>query len=336
MNGIYETSDRTTLPDTRNAISSLASGYGATPCAGQGGPTTGRCGLGPVLASLSARQAQDLGLLMSGTFGLTGSTSSGSAALQSFWVSRLKQRLSTAGSTLFSLTWKESVTPLRRPVSLLRASARRISGNASGSWPTPQAIDSCGHGRAGRLKKDGHRDPSALGSYRMDLKDTVLLASWPSPQASDMTGGGQAKRAMGSTRHGSNLNDFVMLAGWPTTTACDHKGGYQGGRIRNGKLSTDRLDMAAQLAGWQTPSTDSFRKRGGNRSDELGNQELVRNVVQPARMTASGEMLTGSSVEMKSGGQLSPAHSRWLMGLPHAWDDCAPTAMPSSRKSRQK
>ena len=37
------------------------------------------------------------------------------------------------------------------------------------------------------------------------------------------------------------------------------------------------------------------------------------------RLTATGELLTGSNAGTVSGGQLNPGMSRWLIGLPEEW-----------------
>jgi len=98
---------------------------------------------------------------------------------------------------------------------------------------------------------------------------------------------------------------------------------------------TSGKDSGLLLKGWQTPSaqmSSSGRKQSG--SPNLLGEAFPND--QPARLRARGEMLTGSSAGMESGGQLNPAHSRWLMGYPPEWDSCGVTAMQSMLKSRRK
>jgi len=127
----------------------------------------------------------------------------------------------------------------------------------------------------------------------------------------------------------------VQMAGWPTPVVNDTTGSKYAYSQGNHDKKVLKLPGAADQAGWATPTTvDKARSETFQKGRELNARELFLRGEQvgPARITSSGEMLTGSFAGMESGGQLDPAHSRWLMGYPPEWCDCAVMATPSSRK----
>jgi len=142
---------------------------------------------------------------------------------------------------------------------------------------------------------------------------------WPTPRANEGTG----DKIPPGRQGGLALKQAVHL--WPTPRSTDCKNG-------NGKTG-NRTPEAAAKAGWTLPElTRAMWPTPTSRDHKDG--PFCPNVDTNGLLGRT--VWNGPSEPTEKRGALNPEFVCWLMGFPPEWDACAPTAMPSSRKSRRK
>ncbi len=191
-------------PVTLNATSSPVSEDGVMLSNSQDGPKIGPYGLDPALANLSARQAKELGLLMSGTYGRRSSISSLTGNLLLFLANRLPIKKGSPGSILFKLIWKTQITPQRRLIFALQAWGLRTSGKECSGWQSPRARADAG-GQRWKMNQTRNLEDQAR-IYGLQHGLTVLEVSQMSLSAKF------CRRLMGYPKEWDDCADMVMLS----------------------------------------------------------------------------------------------------------------------------
>lgn len=185
---------------------------------------------------------------MNDTYGLTGSISSKSAALQLSLESKLIRLLPMAGWMMWPMIWKKKATPAQRQYCQLAVSMRRTKETGYGLWATPNTLDHLSQrsyvamkrmatngGRKNRTFPSNLReqvDPLMCQAYidaRTEANATPEMypSMWPTPNASDNRDRGKWENPVVQRRValGKQVNlSMIVQASSKSTALTENKG----------------------------------------------------------------------------------------------------------------
>lgn len=292
-----------TSENIHNAISSPESGCGQSPSNSLDGRYRDLFGQEVAPAKTTAQREREKAQAVTGTYGQIGLTSSASAALQKYLVSKLQARLPLVGPMQCKMIWKKRRTPSHRWYYQLAASGLSTREGDYGLWRSPLSSDG---------EKSGH------GNLPHQAKETAL---WATPNTMDGIGlrSQEAKEKMFQSQRKnrtapSNLREQVVPTMWSTPSATDGKrGGFQ-----TEKMTGVSLTQTVNSAMWPTPRAQFSRGTWEGRDPKKG-KDL--------------QTLVSLTVQTENKGQLNPEFACWLMGIPIEFLSSMQSAMASFRKS---
>ena len=178
----------------------------------------------------------------------------------------------------------------------------------------------------------------------LTLGAAAAAAGWPTPRAQDSKHGPATEWELTTSHAGTrdSLRVKAALSGWTTPMASDGERGHslnealkraRGEKRPSGATRGQQLGEDAMLAGWATPTARDWKSEKATLDYDLKRQAHSRG--KPLGFQAIGTVSL-SPAQTEKRGALNPALSRWLMGYPTEWDDCAPTGTQLSRKSEPK
>ena len=207
--------------------------------------------------------------------------------------------------------WTTKVTPGKRIIPILRASAHRISGKDCGGWQTPNTMD------GGQTSRGGSRKGELL------LGGQARAAGWPTPKASEAEKDGRTPRgAMNEINRGKGPSLSAMshvsgwpMAGWVSPTVQDHSRGTKPPRPWDTGIPLSQQISGTLLYGGLASMASGVESLHGKINFKVAMEQILR----PMKSKQTRYVL-------------NHRFSLWLMGYPAGWACLGARAMQSCRK----